>query len=253
MIWLKSTRELELMKAASSIVAEVIQALTEYVRPGVTTQEIDEKARTLIIERGGRPAFKGYRGFPGDICISINEEVVHGIPGPRRLKEGDIVSLDIGVELDRYFGDGTVTLPVGRISKEAKRLLKVTRNALRIGIEQARPGNRLSNLSWAIQSYVEKNGYSVVRQFVGHGIGKNMHEEPAVPNFGLPDRGPRLKPGMVLAIEPMVNQGGIEVKVLSDGWTAVTCDGKLSAHFEHTVAITESGPEVLTRCRKKNL
>lgn len=247
MIWLKSTRELELMKAASSVVAEVIQDLTEYVRPGFTTQEIDEKARTLIIERGGRSAFRGYRGFPGDICISINEEVVHGIPGPRRLKEGDIVSLDIGVELDRYFGDGTVTLPVGRISKEAKRLLKVTRNALRIGIEQARPGNRLSNLSWAIQSYVEKNGYSVVRQFVGHGIGKNMHEEPAVPNFGLPDRGPRLKPGMVLAIEPMVNQGGIEVKVLNDGWTAVTCDGKLSAHFEHTVAITESGPEVLTR------
>ena len=247
MIWLKSTRELELMKAASSVVAEVIQDLAEYVRPGVTTQEIDEKASTLIMERGGTPAFRGYRGFPGDICTSINEEVVHGIPGPRRLKEGDIVSLDIGVELDRYFGDGTVTLPVGRISKETKRLLKVTKNALRIGIEQAKPGNRLSNLSWAIQSYVEKNGYSVVRQFVGHGIGKNMHEEPAVPNFGLPDRGPRLKPGMVLAIEPMVNQGGIEVKVLSDGWTAVTCDGKLSAHFEDTVAITESGPEVLTR------
>lgn len=254
MIWLKSARELQLMRAASRIVAEVIQTLTEFARPGITTAEIDGRARVLIVERGGRPAFKGYRGFPGNICISVNEEVVHGIGLPdRRLKERDIASIDIGVELDGYFGDGAVTLPVGKISKEAKMLLNVTEGALRVGIERARCGSRLSDLSHAIQSYVEKHGFSVVRQFVGHGIGKEMHEEPAIPNFGPPGRGPKLKPGMVLAIEPMVSLGGFDVKVLSNGWTAVTCDGSLSAHFEHTVAITESGPEVLTRCQRKSL
>lgn len=253
MIWLRSARELDLIRKASWVVAEVINELAKYVRPGLTTADIDDHALKLIVAMGGKSAFKGYRGFPGNICVSVNEEVVHGVAGTKRLKERDIVSLDIGVELDGYFGDAAVTLPVGRISKDARNLLEVTKGALRVGVQKARPGNNVSDLSWAIQDYVESKGYSVVRQFVGHGIGKKIHEEPPIPNFGQPNRGPRLKPGMVLAIEPMVNQGGFEVKVLDNGWTATTCDGKLSAHFEHTVAVTESGPEVLTRCQRKRL
>lgn len=201
----------------------------------------------MILKLGGIPAFKGYRGFPGDICTSINEEVVHGIPGKRRLRDGDILSLDIGVKFSGYYGDAAVTIPVGSVSKEVKRLLEVTEEALYVGIGYARQGMRLSDLSHAIQTHAEKNGFSVVREFVGHGIGAKMHEEPQIPNFGEPNHGPRLKKGMVLAIEPMVNTGGPEVEILRDNWTAVTKDRKLSAHFEHTVLITDKEPEILTK------
>ena len=251
MIELKSEREVSLIKEASSIVAEVIQYLRSRVVTGVTTLELNDSARDLIIKLGGIPAFKGYRGFPGDICTSINEEVVHGIPGKRRLRDGDILSLDIGVKFNGYYGDATVTIPVGNVSKEAKRLLEVTEEALYVGIGSARQGMRLSDLSHAIQTHAEKNGFSVVREFVGHGIGAKMHEEPQIPNFGEPNHGPRLKKGMVLAIEPMVNAGGPEVEILRDGWTAVTKDRRLSAHFEHTVLITDKEPEILTLCQKK--
>ncbi len=251
MIELKSEREVSLIKEASSMVAEVIQYLRSRVVPGITTLELNDSARDLIIELGGIPAFKGYRGFPGDICTSINEEVVHGIPGKRRLRDGDILSLDIGVKFGGYYGDAAVTIPVGNISKETKRLLEITEEALHVGISSARQGMRLSDLSHAIQAHAEKNGFSVVREFVGHGIGAKMHEEPQIPNFGEPNHGPRLKKGMVLAIEPMVNAGGPEVEILRDGWTAVTKDRRLSAHFEHTVLITDKEPEILTLCQKK--
>ncbi|MEA3328315.1 MAG: type I methionyl aminopeptidase [Candidatus Omnitrophota bacterium] len=245
MIPIKSAREIELIKNASGILFKVARKLTEYVKPGTRTEDIDQIAGELIIENSAKPAFFGYRGFPGNICVSLNDELVHGIPGPRRLKDGDIISIDIGVELEGYFSDGAVTLPVGRISEEAKKLLEATRNALKIGIEQARPGNRLSNLSCAIQKFIEASGFSIVRDFVGHGIGSELHEEPAIPNFGQPNQGPMLEPGMVLAIEPMATQGGWKIKVLGDHWTAVTCDGLLSAHFEDTVAVTKNGPEAL--------
>ena len=247
MVLLKSAKEIELIRAASKIVFETIRDLTNYLRPGLTTGQINERANALIVEQGGRPAFLGYQGFPAAACVSINNEVVHGIPGSRQLKKGDIVSLDIGVELNGYFGDAAVTLPVGKISKEAENLISVTRAALTKGIEQATSGNRLSNLSCAIQQFVEENGFSVVRQFVGHGIGSNLHEEPAVPNFGIMNQGPELLSGTVLAIEPMVTQGDYRVKLAQDGWTVVTRDGSLSAHFEDTVAVTDNGPEVLTR------
>ena len=247
MVLLKSAKEIELIRAASKIVFETIRDLTNYLRPGLTTGQINERANALIVEQGGRPAFLGYQGFPAAACVSINNEVVHGIPGSRQLKKGDIVSLDIGVELNGYFGDAAVTLPVGKISKEAENLISVTRGALVKGIEQATSGNRLSNLSCAIQQFVEENGFSVVRQFVGHGIGSNLHEEPAVPNFGIMNQGPELLSGTVLAIEPMVTQGDYRVKLAQDGWTVVTRDGSLSAHFEDTVAVTDNGPEVLTR------
>jgi methionyl aminopeptidase len=246
MISIKSAREIELMKDASRIIFKIVKDLVKYIKPGLTTKAIDEMVRLSIVENGGRPAFFGYKGFPGNACISVNDELVHGIPGLRKLKDGDIVSVDIGTELGGYFADGALTLPVGEISKQAERLLQVTKDALRIGIQQARPGNRLSNLSHAIQEFVEANGFSVIRDFVGHGIGSRIHEDPAVPNFGSPNQGPELTAGMVLAIEPMVAQGGYEVRVLDDGWTVVTSDGNLSAHFEDTVAITENGPEVLT-------
>ena len=233
------------------MVAEVIQYLKTRVVPGVTTLELSNSARDLIIKLGGVPAFKGYREFPGDICTSINEEVVHGIPGKRRLRDGDILSLDIGVKFGGYYGDAAMTIPVGSVSKEAKRLLEVTEEALYVGIGSARQGMRLSDLSHAIQTHAEKNGFSIVREFVGHGIGAKMHEEPQIPNFGEPNHGPRLKKGMVLAIEPMVNAGGPEVEILRDGWTAVTKDRRLSAHFEHTVLITDKEPEILTKCQKK--
>ena len=243
---LKSAKEIELIRAASKIVSETIKDLIGYIRPGLSTEQINQRVKALIVEQGGQPAFLGYRGFPAATCISINNEVVHGIPGSRQLKKGDIVSLDVGVELNGYFGDAAITLPAGKISKEAEKLLSVTKAALVKGIEQAISGNRLSNLSCAIQQFVEENGFSVVRQFVGHGIGSQLHEEPAVPNFGVMNQGPELLSGMVLAIEPMVNQGDYRVKVAEDGWTVLTRDGSLSAHFEDTVAVGENGPEALT-------
>lgn len=246
MIILKSATEIAAMRRAGRIVAECHARLREWVVPGVTTQELDEKVEALIVSRGGVPSFKGYRGYPAATCISVNEQVVHGIPGPRRLQEGDIVGIDIGVMLDGFHGDAAYTYPVGKIDEEAQRLLKVTEEALYKGISAMRVGGRLSDISHAIQSHVEAAGFSVVRQFVGHGIGRQMHEDPQVPNFGPPGRGVRLRPGLTLAIEPMVNAGSYEVKVLDDGWTVVTVDGKPSAHFEHTVALTEDGVEVLT-------
>jgi len=246
MIIVKSPREIEQLKRSNAIVAEVFEKLKKMIEPGITTKELDQVAEEYILLKGGRPAFKGYRGFPATLCISINEEVVHGIPGQRRLKEGDIVSLDVGVNFVGYFGDAAITLPVGEVDPEAKRLLEVTEKALYIGIEKAKRGNRLFDISYAIQRWVESHGFSVVRDFVGHGIGKDLHEEPQIPNFGAPHQGPRLEKGMVFALEPMVNEGTYEVRILSDGWTVVTADGKRSAHFEHTVAITEDGAEILS-------
>jgi methionyl aminopeptidase len=246
MIIIKSSREIEQLKRSNAIVAEVFEKLKGMIHPGVTTKELDEVAEEYILLKGARPAFKGYRGFPATLCISINEEVVHGIPSQRQLKEGDIVSLDVGVNFVGYFGDAAITLPVGEIDPEAKRLLEVTEKALTIGIEKAKIGNRLFDISFAIQRWVESHGLSVVRDFVGHGIGRDLHEEPQVPNFGAPHQGPRLEKGMVFALEPMVNEGTYEVRVLSDGWTVVTADGKRSAHFEHTIAITDDGTEILS-------
>jgi methionyl aminopeptidase len=246
MIIIKSPREIEQLKRSNTVVAEVFEKLKKMIAPGITTKELDQVAEEYILSKGGRPAFKGYRGFPATLCISINEEVVHGIPGPRRLKQGDIVSLDVGVNLMGYFGDSAITLPVGEVDLEGKRLLEVTEQALIMGIEKAKIGNRLFDISYAIQRWVESHGFSVVRDFVGHGIGKDLHEEPQIPNFGSPHQGPRLEKGMVFALEPMVNEGTYEVKVLSDGWTVVTADGKRSAHFEHTITITDDGAEILS-------
>jgi len=243
----KSTRELRYMRDAGRVVANVFQELEKAIRPGVTTGELNDLAEEFITRQGARPAFKGLYGFPAAICTSVNEQVVHGIPGLRKLEAGDIISIDIGAEINGYFGDAAMTFPVGDIGLDARRLLDVTREALFAGIEKARTGNRLSDISHAIQSYVEKHGFSVVRDYVGHGIGRKMHEDPQVPNFGRPGRGPRLEPGMTLAIEPMVNMGTHEVTTLDDNWTVVTRDGSLSAHFEHTVAITNGAAEILTR------
>ncbi len=248
MIVLKSEAEIATMAQAGRIVAEVLQRLQTMIRPGLTTQELDREAEQLIRKRGAVPAFKGYRDFPATLCVSVNDEVVHGIPASNRvLKEGDIVGLDLGAIVDGYYGDAAVTVAVGQVLPAAQRLIEVTRDSLRRGIEQIREGGRLSDISHAVQSHVESFGYSVVRDFVGHGIGRKLHEEPQVPNFGSPGCGPRLRIGMVLAIEPMVNLGGPEVRVLQDEWTAVTADGSLSAHFEHTVALTEAGAVVLTQ------
>jgi len=246
MIIIKSPREIEQLKRSNAIVAEVFEKLKGMIVPGVTTKELDRVAEEYILLKGARPAFKGYRGFPATLCISVNEEVVHGIPNQRQLKEGDIVSLDVGVNLVGYFGDAAMTLPVGEVDPEAKRLLEVTEKALYIGIEKAMVGNRLFDISYAIQGWVESHGFSVVRDFVGHGIGRDLHEEPQVPNFGAPHQGPRLEKGMVIALEPMVNEGTHEVRVLSDGWTVVTKDGKRSAHFEHTIAISDDRAEILS-------
>jgi methionyl aminopeptidase len=243
----RSAAELERMRAAGRLVGEVLTALTPRVAPGVTTAELDEIAEKMITDAGAIPAFKGYHGYPATICASINEEVIHGIPsGQRVLREGDILSIDVGASLEGYFGDSAITLPVGQVSEEAARLLTVTEEALYKAIDVAKPGGRVSDIGHAVQKHVEAYGFSVVREFVGHGIGQRMHEEPQVPNYGEPGRGPRLSEGMVLAIEPMVNAGKPAVKVLSDGWTAVTRDKSLSAHFEHTVAITASGAWILT-------
>lgn len=246
MIILKSRHEIEKMKISNRIVVEVLEEIKKKIRVGVTTIELDRLAESVILKKGGTPAFKGYRGYPNSLCISINEQVVHGIPSNRRLKDGDLVSIDLGVYHDGYYGDAAVTVGAGEITPEAKRLLDATQKALYIGIEKARAGNHLSDISNAVQMYVEGEGFSVVRAFVGHGIGTSLHEEPQVPNFGEAGKGPLLKSGMVLAIEPMVNAGVSDVEVLEDDWTVVTADGSLSAHFEHTVAVTDNGVEILT-------
>lgn len=245
-IIIKSYREIEQLKRSNAIVAEVFQELKKTIAPGITTKELDQIAEKIILSRKAIPAFKGYRGFPATLCVSINEEVVHGIPSQRKLKAGDIVSLDVGAILDGYYGDAAITLAVGEVDQEAKRLLEVTEKALSIGIKETKAGNRLFDISYAIQEWVERHHFSVVRDFVGHGIGKNLHEEPQIPNFGSPHQGPRLEKGMVFALEPMVNEGTHEVRVLSDGWTVVTVDGKRSAHFEHTLVITDGGAEILS-------
>jgi methionyl aminopeptidase len=248
MVVCKSAAELEKMHRAGMVVWGALGKMRDMVRPGLATKELDEFAEAWCVEHKARPAFKGYRGYPGSVCTSINQEVVHGIPsGTRRVREGDILSLDFGVELDGYFGDAALTVPVGKISPEREKLLRITRESLEHAIDKVRPGNRLGDVSFAVQEWVEENGYSVVREFVGHGIGTKMHEEPQVPNYGAPGRGPRLLEGMVLAIEPMVNVGAPGVRVLEDEWTAVTADGSDSAHFEHTVAVTAGGPWILTR------
>jgi len=229
------------------MVAEVLQYLSPMVKPGVTTRELDRLAEAEVLKRKAKPAFKGYSGYPYSLCCSLNNQVVHGFPTDEALQDGDILSLDFGAYYDGFYGDAAVTLPVGSVSSVADRLMQVTEQSLYNSVEQAVASGHLSDISYAVQSYVENNGFSVVRDFVGHGIGRKLHEAPQVPNYGLPGKGPRLKSGMVLAIEPMVNEKSYDVKILEDGWTAVTVDGGLSAHFEHTVAITDNGPEILTR------
>lgn len=247
MIMLKTAEEIDLMAQASKIVAAAHQVLQQEVRPGVTTLYLDELAETFIRDHGGIPAFKGYRNFPNTLCASVNHEVVHGIPSHRELKEGDIIGLDLGAIVQGFYGDGAVTVPVGPISDQVETLLKVTEEAMYKGIDQARVGHRLSDIGHTIQRHAEAHGFSVVRDFVGHGIGRQLHEDPQVPNYGRPGQGSRLQFGMVLAIEPMVNVGRPQVKVLDDQWTAVTQDGSLSAHFEHTIAIQPEGPpKILT-------
>jgi len=247
MIVRKGKAELDKMRQANRIVARVLDEIGRIVRPGISTWELDEAAEDLIRSSGAVPAFKGYRGYPATLCTSLNDEIVHGIPSRSKiLREGDVISVDVGTKFEGYYGDAARTFPVGAITAQLEDLLRVTREALDIGIGEARIGNRVSDISAAIQKYVESNGFSVVRDFVGHGIGRALHEEPQVPNFGLPGRGPRLVAGMVLAIEPMVNSKGPESRVLEDGWTAVTVDGGFSAHFEHSVAVTENGPWILS-------
>lgn len=253
MITLKSERELDYLRAASQIVAEVLEELRKIIisAPGITTKELDSLAESLILKRGAKPAFKGYRGFPSSLCTSVNEQVVHGIPGPYKLQSGDIISLDLGVKLNGYYGDAAITVGIGKVSNEVNRLLQVTEEALYKGIKQAKVKNRLSDISHAIQSHAEKSGFSVVRDLVGHGIGRALHEEPSIPNFGKPHLGPKLKRGMTFAIEPMVNMGKFEVETTKDNWTVVTKDGKPSAHFEHTIAIRGNKPEILTVIKGK--
>jgi methionyl aminopeptidase len=248
MINLKTPQEIERMKGASRIVAEILLELREIVQEGMTTGEIDRLAEEMTLKRRARPAFKGYRGFPASICISINEEVVHGIPSTRRtLRRGDVVGLDFGVVFDGFYGDSAVTVPIGEVSGEVDNLLKVTERSLYAAIEAAVPGNHISDVSAAIQKLAEENHLGIVREFCGHGIGRSLHEDPPVLNYVQGARGPKVKPGLVIAIEPMINLGTEKVKVLEDGWTVVTLDGRPSAHFEHTIAITANGPEILTR------
>ncbi len=253
MVIIKTKEEIEGIRKSSRIVAEVLEVLKGFVRPGLTTWALNKKAEAVIRKRHARPAFKGYKpsfnseAYPAAICASINEEVVHGLPSKRRvLKEGDIVSVDVGVVLNGFFGDAAFTYPVGEVSEKARRLMKVTEEALYRGIEQAVPGNRVGDISCAVQQHVESNGYSVVRDYVGHGVGKQIHEDPPIPNFGACGKGTKLVEGMTIAIEPMVAEGSGEVAVRPDGWTAYTRDGSLAAHFEHTIAITDNGPEILT-------
>jgi methionyl aminopeptidase len=246
-IILKSPREIERMKVPCRMVAEILNLLAEKVVPGITTYELDAIASSEAGKRKAKAAFKGYCNYPSSLCCSPNEQVVHGMPSKVPLKTGDILSIDFGILYDDFYGDAAVTLAVGEITATASKLLKATEESLYAGIAEALPDNRLYDISHAVQSYVEQRGFSVVRDFVGHGIGRKLHEDPQIPNYGRPGTGVRLKPGMVLAIEPMINEKSHEVKVLQDGWTVVTCDGGLSAHFEHTVAVTENGPEILTR------
>lgn len=246
MIRLKNREELNAMRKAGRLTAKICAAAARFAAPGITTASVDAYVAGLIRESGARSAFLGYRGFPGNICISVNEEVVHGVPGPRVIKTGDIVSIDVGVELEGFFGDMACTVTIGPVKTEIRELVSSTKLALEKAIEQARPGNRLSDISHAVESCAKKRGYSVVRDFVGHGIGRQMHEDPQLPNFGPPGKGPKLKAGMTLAIEPMINMGAADVDVMSDGWTVVARDRMCSAHFEHTVAIAESGAEILT-------
>ncbi len=247
MITLKSKREISIIRTASRIVREVLDEIRPLCEPGISTRELDRSAEEKTIQKGAQPAFKGYRGYPRSLCTSINSEVVHGIPGERILGEGDIVGLDFGVLFEGYYGDAAITVPIGKITPEIEQLLRVTEECLYLGIEQMLPGNYLSDISRAIQTHAESHGYSVVKEFGGHGIGKRLHEDPMVLNYVADGRGIKLKPGLVLAIEPMVNMGTDRVQILSDGWTVVTADGKPSAHFEHTIALTEGGPDILTR------
>ncbi|WP_102264868.1 type I methionyl aminopeptidase [Mesobacillus jeotgali] len=247
MIVCKTSREIEIMREAGRIVAMTHQELKKHIAPGITTKELDAIAEGFIRKQGATPSFKGYNGFRGSICASVNNELVHGIPGERVLNEGDIISIDIGAKYNGYHGDSAWTYPVGKIDEEAQRLLDVTEESLFRGLKEAKPGERLSNISHAIQTYVESEGFSIVREYVGHGIGQELHEDPQIPHYGPPNRGPRLKPGMVLCIEPMVNAGSRYVNTLADDWTVVTVDGKMCAHFEHTIAITETGFEILTK------
>jgi methionyl aminopeptidase len=244
---LKLPEEIEKVRASNQIVAEVLGRLREKVKPGVTTRDLDKFAEEIAGKRGAIPAFKGYRGYRFSLCTSINEEVVHGMPSERVLKEGDIVGLDFGVNYKGFFGDATITLPVGKVAANVLKLMEATEQSLYDGIAQAKDGNRLGDISAAVQQTVETAGFSVVRDFVGHGIGRNLHEEPQIPNYGKKGRGVELKSGMIFAIEPMVNEGDYRVRILADGWTVVTEDGKLSAHFEHSVAITDNGPDILSR------
>ena len=248
-MYLKSKEEIEIMRQANKIVACILKDLEKIIEPGVRTRDLDLFVAEKIRKQNAKPAFLNYRGYPKTICASINEEVVHGIPGDRKLKQGDIIGIDIGVVYEKFYGDAARTYPVGQIGKKAAELLKVTEESLYKGIDQAKPGNRLFDVSGAVQSWVEKHGFSVVREFVGHGIGRNLHEEPQVPNY-VPGTAinPLLEPGMVIALEPMVNEGAFRIQVQKDGWTAVTADGTLSAHFEHTIAITENGPDILSLC-----
>jgi len=247
MILLKSLQEIARMEMANRIVAEILEDVKERIRPGVETRELDELAEELCRRRQVEPAFKGYRGYPRSICISVNEEIVHGIPGARKLKTGDLVSLDFGVKHDGYYGDAAVSVAVGEVAPRAMALMQATEASLYAGIAQVKTGNHLSDISHAVQTAVEGKGFAVIREFVGHGIGRALHEDPQIPNFGPPGRGPVLQPGMTLAIEPMTSAGSWKVKILEDGWTAVTQDGSLAAHFEHTVALTEKGVFILSR------
>ena len=248
MIICKSPPEIEKLRNSGRLVREILEEMRRRVQPGVTTLDLERFAEKRLRQLGVAPAFKGYRGYPCCLCASVNEEIVHGIPSGRRvLKAGDIVSLDLGIVLKGYYGDSALTVPVGEISEPLKKLLRVTEESLELAIQHVRAGNRLGDISAAVQQHAERNGFSVVREFVGHGIGREMHEEPQIPNFGKPGHGPLLKTGMVLAIEPMVTEGGNAVRVLDDHWTAVTADGGYSAHFEHMVAVTSNGPDVLTR------
>lgn len=246
MIVLKTDREIDYMRDAGKIVGQTLLELKKAIVPGVSTLELDRIADQYIRHAGAIPAFKGYGGFPANICTSVNEQVVHGIPGSRQLKSGDVISLDVGTKLNRYYGDAAITVPVGDVDDQLLNLLTVTEESLYKGIEKAIKGNRLSDISHAVQLHAESHGYGVVRDYVGHGIGQRMHEDPQIPNYGPPGRGPLLKNGMVLAIEPMINLGTPEVEVLADDWTVVTADGKISAHFEHTVAVTDGEPLILT-------
>ncbi|MBC7319339.1 type I methionyl aminopeptidase [bacterium] len=250
MIRRKTQREIEMIFRAGQIVAKVLRHLQDIITPGISTLDLDQEAESLIRKLGGKPSFKGYNGFPKSICVSINEEVIHGIPKRSvKIREGDIVSIDVGVEYNGYHADSAVTVAVGRISPEAEKLLKVGREALDIGISYAKPGNHLSDISHAIESYVLANNMSVVKSFVGHGIGRKLHEEPQIPNFGPPGQGPILEPGFALAIEPMVNLGTEEVLILEDGWTVITKDRKLSCHFEHTIIVQDGEPLITTRLK----